>query len=235
MRLASALALPLLAALPLAADPPDLVTDRPDQTESTATVPQGWVQTELGIGAADMSDEAATGLVRIGLSERVELRLGLDEADPSNDFSLGAKMRLAAEQGAQPAVSVIVAATRRGAGSKLRPSFRFAFANALNDRLTLAYNAGIAWDEAVGSGGLTSRLLWTASLGIAGTDDVGFFVEAFGDSALSASGAPENALDGGVTWKVRPNFQLDIFAGAGASDAAPDWFAGVGVSLRLPG
>ena len=28
-----------------------------------------------------------------------------------------------------------------------RPAFRLAFANSLSDRLSLGYNAGIAWDE----------------------------------------------------------------------------------------
>ena len=44
----------------------------------------------------------------------------------------------------------------------------------------------------------------------------------------------ETALNGGMTWQPRPNVQLDVSGGFGLSDAAPDWFAGVGVSVRLP-
>ena len=79
-----------------------------------------------------------------------------------------------------------------------------------------------------------SRFLWTAALGIGATERVGFFVEAFGDSGLSDDGPTETALDGGVTFLIRPNVQLDVFVGAGISDAAPDWLAGAGVSFRLP-
>src|SRR5688572_15602552 len=76
----------LLDTAPVAAQEPELVTDRPDQTESTATVPAGRVQIEAG--ATFISDEEESveielsqfpgTLVRIGLSERFELRLGWD-------------------------------------------------------------------------------------------------------------------------------------------------------------
>jgi len=232
---------------------PELVTDRPDQTESTETVPKGFVQTELGLGDADGSEATAAGLARIGLSRRVELRVGLDEVflggpEDAIDMSVGAKFRLAGEQGRRPAIAVLAAFNQK-IGDSLspvsdgpRPSFRFAFSHTLNDRLSLAYNAGVSWDEVIRLVGmpavpdkeLESRFLWTAALGIGGNERVGFFVEAFGDSGLSDSGPTETALDGGVTFLLRPNVQLDAFVGTGVSAAAPDWFAGAGVSFRLP-
>lgn len=223
-----------IIAIPASAEPPDLVTDRPDQTESTETVPHGWFQAELGVGDEDLGEMLGTGLLRIGLADRVELRVGLDEGADRNDYSLGAKMKLADEQGARPAIAVIVAVNEMGEDSGVRPTFRFNFANTLTDRLSLAYNAGVAWDETSGTGHLTSRFEWTAALGISATDRTGFFVEAFGDAGLSDRGRSETAIDGGVTYLVRPNVQLDLFAGAGVSDAAPDWFAGAGISFRLP-
>ena len=39
----------------------------------------------------------------------------------------------------------------------------------------------------------------------------------------------------GMTFLVLPNLQLDVSAGKGLSREAPDWFAGAGVSFRLPG
>jgi hypothetical protein len=124
----------------------------------------------------------------------------------------------------------------------LRPSFRFAFSHTLSDRLSLGYNAGVSWDETVRLMGmpvvpdkeLTSRFLWTVALGISATERVGFFVETFGDTGLSDDGSTETALDGGVTFLIRPHVQLDLFVGSGVSDAAPDWLAGAGVSFRLP-
>jgi hypothetical protein len=235
------------------AETPELVTDRPDQTESTEIVPKGFVQTELGFGDADAADATFAGLARIGLSERIELRVGLDEfflsgPEDAVDMSIGAKFRLAGERDWRPAIAVIAALNQKLGNSLspvsdgLRPSFRFAFSHTLSERLSLGYNAGVSWDEIVSTVGmpavpdkeLESRFLWTAVLGIGATERVGFFVEAFGDSGLSDDGPTETALDGGVTFLVRPNVQLDVFVGAGLSDAAPDWLAGAGVSFRLP-
>jgi len=62
----------------------------------------------------------------------------------------------------------------------------------------------------------------------------GLFVEVFGEVPMSADGGPVHLLDAGVTYLVRPHVQLDLAAGVGLSDDAPDWFAGMGVSLRFP-
>jgi hypothetical protein len=51
---------------------------------------------------------------------------------------------------------------------------------------------------------------------------------------LSGLGSSSSSLDGGLTYRVRPNLQLDGFAGTGLSGDAPDWFAGLGISFRLP-
>ncbi len=244
-------------ALPLApvvlADAPELVTDRPDQTESTEIVSKGFVQTELGLGDTDGADANFAGLARIGLADRVELRVGLDEVflsgpEDAIDVSIGTKVRLAPERGSRPAIAVIATLNQKLGNSLspvsdgIRPSFRFAFSHTLSDRLSLGYNAGISWDETVRTMGmppvpdkeLTSRFLWTVALGIGATERVGFFVEAFGDTGLSDDGSTETALDGGVTFLLRPNVQLDLFVGSGVSDSAPDWLAGAGVSFRLP-
>ena len=75
----------LLLAIPATAeDPPELITDRPDQTESPNTVPLGFYQLELGatfnvneIGSfRNETLSVPETLLRIGLSDRLELRLG---------------------------------------------------------------------------------------------------------------------------------------------------------------
>ncbi|NIL99909.1 MAG: hypothetical protein GTN89_02905 [Acidobacteria bacterium] len=252
LRIAIAATVLLFVPCVVAAEP-ELVTDRPDQTESTEIVPKGQVQTELGLGDADGAEATAAGLVRVGLAERVELRIGLDEVflsgpEDAVDMSVGAKFRLLGEGDRRPAIAVIAAVNQKLGDSLspvsdgLRPGFRFAFSHTLSERLSLGYNAGVSWDETVRLVGmpavpdkeLESRFLWTAALGIGATDRLGFFVEAFGDTGLSDDGPTETALDGGVTFLLRPNVQLDLFVGAGISDAAPDWLAGAGVSFRLP-
>ena len=62
------------------AQSPDMVTDRPDQTESAAVVPRGLLQVETGYLFArdgDVDGYAGPGtLFRIGLGGRLELRIG---------------------------------------------------------------------------------------------------------------------------------------------------------------
>ena len=116
---------------------PELITDRPDQTESTAIVPRGMVQLELG--TLFTRDDPAEGfrletlevpgtLARIGLLEdRLELRVGWGgwqnleaefptasgsgraEVDGVTDAELGVKLKLRSESGLSPGIAVIAA------------------------------------------------------------------------------------------------------------------------------
>jgi hypothetical protein len=67
------------------------------------------------------------------------------------------------------------------------------------------------------------------------TERLGAFVEFFGDiPTFSNSPGPANSFDGGFTYLLSNNVQLDASAGVGLSQAAEDWFASIGVSFRLP-
>lgn len=65
---------------------PDLITDRPDQTESSAIVPLKSLQIETGFvmekDETDLIKQKSfaynTTLLRFGLLENLELRLGLE-------------------------------------------------------------------------------------------------------------------------------------------------------------
>ena len=85
-----------------------LVSDRPDFTESTGTIAPGHVQIEGGITRQEIGEEdslsAGEILVRFGLGERLEARLGVgswtrievpgDELDGFEDPTVGLKVRL---------------------------------------------------------------------------------------------------------------------------------------------
>lgn len=249
--------LALAAAVPLAAEEPPLVTDRPDTTESAVAVPPGRVQVELGAVVADEGDlDASTvgaTLVRLGLTERVELRVGWDgylsldgpgvDDGGAGDASVGFKAVLARERGRRPQAALIVATTLPvGADGVSReradPVALAAFGTTLSERFSLGTNVGVGWrsrrDES-GERDTLSDALRSASLGYAAWERGGLFVEAFGRTGLSDDAGARTSLDAGVVWLVRPNVQLDASAGLGLSDAAPDWFVGAGVSFRLPG
>jgi hypothetical protein len=71
--------------------------------------------------------------------------------------------------------------------------------------------------------------------GLTITDKLNSYFEWF---AFFPAGATTEAitaqhyLDGGFTYKVTPNFQLDIRAGFGLSQTADDFFAGTGFAVR---
>jgi len=250
----------LLLWLPaLASSEPDLVTDRPDQTESSVVVRPGRVQLETGwtfsredeSGERKDTEEAAGTLVRIGLAERVELRVGwagyisedvdlagaMTEADGPGDAELGAKLYLREEQGRAPELALLAAVSLpTGAdefsSDELDPSFRISASHGLSERLAIGYNAGLAWTSE--SGATLSSYLYTAALGIGVTDRLGAFVELFGELPASAPGRPANSVDGGLTYLLRDNIQVDLAGGIGLSSAADDWFVGLGISVRFP-
>jgi hypothetical protein len=267
-----AAASPIHAQLTPPEDPaPELVTDRPDQTESASVVPAGYFQLETGVSYSRDDDgvfvvRTLSGpgtLVRIGVGGRTELRVGwdgwveekFDSGQPRitdgsvsglGDGSLGAKVKLREEAGALPEMAIL-ASINLAVGDdevtsdELDPSFLVAFAHTLTDRLGLGYNLGLQrftdldpetfgeeTDDFV-------RFVGSVALGRSFTERLGGFVEVFGEKPESgALGGTQVSLDGGVTYLVRPNLQLDAYAGAGVSDDAPDWIAGVGLSVRWP-
>lgn len=219
----------------------ELVTDRPDQTESAVTVAPDKVQIETGVlftreerGRETFEVTEALGtLVRIGLRERIELRVGFDGwisahgANGLGDASLGAKIRLAEETEDRPQAAVLLGTSvpvgdDRFSSDDYAPSIRLALSKSFGEAVGLGFNLGAEFpdDDEV--------LLYTLAVGV-GVDDVnGLFVEIFGDSESSHS------FDAGWTHLARPNLQFDVAAGLGITDEAPDWFVGVGLSVRLP-
>ncbi|MBL7216812.1 MAG: transporter, partial [Desulfobacteraceae bacterium] len=65
-------------------------------------------------------------------------------------------------------------------------------------------------------------------------DQLGAFVEAYGSIAMNPSNTPSNAVDGGFTYLILENFQVDISGGKGISEAATDWYVGAGFTYRYP-
>ncbi|HLE82947.1 MAG TPA: transporter [Thermoanaerobaculia bacterium] len=175
---------PLRAQDTPAGEPPgELVTDRPDQTESAAVVPPGYVQVETGVlfsrdeagGEETETVEGPGTLVRIGLGSRTELRLGWDgwvreerelagarggsRADGPADAEVGAKMKLRDEAGRLAEAALLVGVSLpigddELTSDRLDPSLLLALAHTLSERLSLGYNAGVVWSSEVGDQGV---------------------------------------------------------------------------------
>lgn len=234
---------------------PELITDRPDQTESSVVVPRGYIQIESGITYNDEGSESRTleypgTLLRIGISKRVELRLGtqgfVSEFEGNNttglgDSEIGTKIYLRQESGWKPETALLASlslptGSNAFSTERVDPSFRFAFSHTLTEKVSLGYNLGAAWQTVPSSSGRAtlSTLQYTATAGFGLSDRFGAFAELFGDTPLSAQGGTELSFDGGLTFLIRPNLQLDAALGFGLTNDAPDWFLTTGVSFRFP-
>jgi hypothetical protein len=233
---------------------PEIVTDRPDQTEAPSLVPRGGLQVETGFVYEKDKDRNVTvtnftynsTLLKYGINENFELRfiseyLGtrtkVDETRTSktNGFSpiaVGVKIRLADEKGLWPQASLIGHLTLKSGSKEFQPDytagdFRFTFAHTLSKRFALSYNVGAEWD------GETPQafFLYTLSLGYLITDNFGLFIETY--SFFPEHQKADNRFDAGVTYKFSPVIQWDLSAGIGLSSNAPDSFVGTGLSVRM--
>ncbi len=243
------------------AAPGPLVTDRPDKTESTSIVPRGLAQVEAGwaletvsLSGTSLHTHTVPGvLARVGVLSALEARVGFDGFQLTNqpaafggegfgDVELGFKYRLVKAQGALPDIALIAAVSvPTGAdgvtSGRVDPTVLLTLSRPISARVSVGSNLGSAWsttDNGLGGRTTVVDLTYTLSFGVTLADRVGVFAETFG-SLPADNGEAAHHVDGGCTFLVRDNLQLDVSVGRGIAGAgASDWFVGAGVSVRLP-
>jgi hypothetical protein len=223
-----------------------LIGDRPDFTESPNAVPRLQIEGGYTLTRVAESTDHALGelLLRIPLAPRLEGRIGLgsfvslDEGDGPSGYagsSLGLKWQVASAAGAMPDLGVLLATTLPTGASGLGadewiPEVRVAAA--WDGPVSLSANAGVARPVA----GTTRVTEFLASLaaGVGVGSHGGAFLELY---AIASDGdlADDRAfVDGGVTWLLTPDFQVDARVGAsldGGLDGT-EYTAGVGFVVR---
>jgi hypothetical protein len=244
------LALLLLTSLAAGqADPADeLVTDRPDFTESTNVVGHGVAQLEMGTLVASEAGERSlllgTPLLRIGLSKRWELRLasagGVWQPAGSGtaDLEIGLKWRLWGEGRRRPALALLPTlslptGSRAISNRQVLPGLKVAWAKSAGLGFSFSGNLNIArlrgdernvWQKAV-----------TLSIGHdLGKGFVGFWEVYVLTPFSDADAAPGWMYDMGVTRLAGANAQWDVTWGRRLSPVGrgPDAFLQVGHSIR---
>jgi hypothetical protein len=226
-----------------------LVTDRPDQTESSRTVGKGYLQIESGFVLGFDTDEwviarrilAPTTLFRYGVTRGIELRVvsqfesvkALDEHYQGiSDMEIGAKIQVLKKEGVNTEIAFL--------SSLLLPTgtleyydesggiiTKLAVSHSLNETLGLGYNLGYTYPGS-GNGNLTYSLV----LGVEVNDRVGMYIEPFGE-VLDMSEFQLNA-NAGLTYLVRENLQLDFSFGTGLINRRMN-FLSTGVSWKIAG
>ncbi len=236
-------------------DPAPMVTDRPDATESAVTVAPGSFQLESGYTFGRIEGisihNAGEVLLRVGVVDWMEVRLGVhsyqwvrgrgQSARGIQDSSVGVKLVVVESSGSLgfgiPQVAVLASTTlptgnSLGSQQMLQPEFRLAVAWDLTDRLALGTNVAYAYpndilvDERFHQGGAT------LSLGYSLTERMGAYFEYFGVHPIIKDGPDEGFLNGGMTFLVTGDFQLDARLGYGLNGLDDDLFIGLGSAVR---
>lgn len=233
-----------------------LITDRPDATESPTAVPKGFLQVETGASYETFEDNGFknenytynTTLVRYGLLNNLELRLGWDFVegktkingtalnDVTSGFSpllLGFKTTISQENGLMPEIGFLghlyLPFT---AGSDYKPEttgvdFRFSFAHSLSENSSLSYNLGAEW----GDDSPEAAYVYTIAYGHGITDKLGAYAELYGD--FPENSKANHLWDAGFTYLLSNNVQLDATVGTGITKGQ-DLLLSAGISFRLP-
>lgn len=228
-----------------------LVTDRPDFTESTATVAPGRFQVEAGYTFTRSGElEAHTLgelLVRIGAQSWAELRLGLNsftwvdapglDVSGLEDIEVGAKIGLLrpgpSASRSTPEIALLAGTTLptgddRLGQDELQPGGTLALAWSLSERLALGSNLGGAYLSEEGD--RFWELSGSAALGYGLTERLGAYLEVFG--FVPEARANSSFFNGGFTFLVTPGVQADTRGGLRLDESGPDYFLGAGLSWR---
>lgn len=251
------LLLPLLFIVPFTSfsqQDMDIITDRPDDTESASLVSKGFLQVESGFYYEELNEgdnfektwALNTTLLRFGLLDNLEMRLGFDIVDKSGNLDgfsfetgtgfkpllLGTKIGIAKEKGLLPEMALMghlyLPFTAK---EDYRPSgtgvdFRFAFGHQLENS-SISYNVGAKWVEDNSNATFTYSLAYGYDL----ASMIGVFIEVYGD--LPEHNRTSHYWDGGLTYLISQNFQADAFVGSGINNEQTIIY-GAGISFRLP-
>ena len=246
-----------LVFLPLFAqeERPELITDRPDATEAPSVVVRGALQIESGALFTSFEDDVLqtntttynTTLLRFGLLDNLELRLGWNFVEQRNKLSaaqgevtqsglspllLGMKVNITQEKGWLPTIGLIghlflpFTASDDFKPQNTSVDFRFAFDHTLSDSSSIAYNLGAQW-EADTPG---AAYIYTLAYGYSLTDSFGLYAELYGD--MPENNSANHYWDAGLTYLVLPNLQLDATVGTSITEGQ-DVLVSAGFSYRI--
>jgi hypothetical protein len=226
----------------------DIVTDRPDQTESSVTVGNRNFQIETGVlyqqsdNNSVLSFFGPSTLLRYGITNGIELRfvsqyesakIGLDGGDIRysgfNDLEFGAKIQVFKNENVNTEIAflshlVFPTAKDNLATHNVGVINKLAFSHVIADKIGLAYNIG--YDNIAKQSAFTYSL----AIGIALSDKLSFYAEPYG--SWGESNSFESNFDAGLTFLVNKNFQLDVSYGTGLNNDMQ--YVSTGFSWKIP-
>jgi len=226
--------------------------DRPDVTNGTHIVDIGLLQIELGgLYTYPAAGQRAVGTpvtARVGLTEWLEARIGTDgllaqrnggsSATGIGNLQIGAKLRLWAEPGGLPVLSILpsvnvpTASAEKGLGSGAAD-----FTLAVLTGTDIGRHAHVDVNYGIGAIGVGAdqphflQHLVSLSTSAAVSDNWNPYVEAFWFSREDVDGDAVVAIDAGAIYELGGRYALDGGVQFGVSSNAPAFAAFGGISI----
>lgn len=209
-----------------------IITDRPDQTESSSTIEKGSLQIESGALLGYIEENATTQkqvlapstLFRLGIAQGIELRVlhqlesNKNQEDGTRikgicDLEVGTKIQILRKENKSTEVAflshlIIPTGSTSVSADAWGTINKFAISHPLTDNLGLGYNIGYNYFSK-GSGDLT----YSIALGYGLTERVSIYIEPYGH--LAEFEKHISNFDTGFTYLVKDNLQFDFSFGTG--------------------
>lgn len=235
-----------------------IVTDRPGFSTGAYTVKPGRFNIEFGYQYSFNNHNVDTSThtaplsnLRVGITEKIEFDLlwdgwNIDDQEDSSpetsvaDVSVGGKYRIIeADQFNLTALGLLSlpAGSSPSTSGHVDPRLGLLWDYSLSDKVSVFGNVIANTDVTKGDRNYTIQPI--VGLSFSHTSRLGTYLEYNSDiplhrGALSEPGASsvQNTIDGGVTYLLTDDIQLDISAGFGLDNEVDD-FVGTGISIRF--
>jgi hypothetical protein len=210
----------------------ELITDRPDQTESSSTVPRRSLQIESGLSIGFSEGEdislrailAPTTLFRYGITKGFEIRvvnqlISIKNKSTSQEFTgigdleFGAKVQILKKEGINTEIAflshlVLPTGTEEVSIGNYGTINKLSISHELTDNIGIGYNLGYNY-FGIDNGFFTYSLVF----GIGITEKAGIYLETYGNVGILDKYLAN--FDTGITYLIKQNFQLDFSFGTG--------------------
>jgi hypothetical protein len=211
-----------------------IITDRPDQTESSSTISRGHLQIESGLllGFTEVNSLterqilAPTTLFRYGITKGIEIRVlnqfenikgqtNLESISGISDIEVGTKIQLLKKSDKNTEIAflshLIIPTGSKGLTSNIYGTInKLSISHQINENVGIGYNLGYNYYESE-KGDLT----YSVALGIGINEKAAIYIEPYGDIAELEKHIAN--FDTGFTYLLNDNFQLDFSFGTGVN------------------
>lgn len=154
----------------------------------------------------------------------------------SEDMSIGFKYKFLEQDGLVPHFGVIgeLAVPSGSAGfssGDVEPAVKLLWAYDVTEWLSVAGNVNFAVPSEAGEHFFQTQASLSGAVAL--TDRLGTYVEYFGFYPASENTDCAHYMNGGFTYLITENLQVDVRAGVGLNEEADDFFTGLGFAWRF--